>query len=181
MIEFLLALGLFATSVAALASAQLTARRAVFEAQQEVIAGYLVQGIVERILANPGAGPNYLAEELGDGSEAEPGVSCTLVDCSPAAMATFDLAQFEAALLGSNVRYGERTAPGLSEPRACIYRVGDTLAVTLNWRGMVAGASPDSDPCAISGQGLYDDPAGSAGDDRLRRQLTRQVIAVATP
>lgn len=177
LIEVLIAVFILAVGMLGLATMQLTAKRASYEATQRSIATSLAKDIVERMRTNPGQLNAYVVNNIGDESSllsAAP-VNCTAATCTPANLAAYDLSEWEAILVGANEKLGSANAGGLVDPRACITHADGAVEVAIAWRGVNSLTNPAGPTagfiCGESVAGLYDDPDETAGNNLRRRLL----------
>jgi len=170
LIECLLALLLLSVAMIALLSAQLTGKRAAYEALQRGVAVGLAQDMLGRIGVNPGQAGSYAIRNLGDSAAPlpHPARDCSRAECNPAELAAYDLWQWEVALLG-NSEEGDGGAV-LSAPRACITSAGQRVTVAVSWRGFTPVADGSPGDCGADVTGLYD-AAGAPGNNLLRRTV----------
>jgi len=173
LIEVLIAVLVFATGMMALVSAQVAGKMAAYEAQQRSTATALARDIVERMRANPGQLPAYVAANLGDQAARLPGpvANCAAADCVPAELASYDLWQWESLLLGAAETRGISAVGGLVAPRACIFHDRGAVSVAISWRGLGSASKPRASYCGNEATGLYDDPGAAAGNNLRRRQM----------
>jgi type IV pilus assembly protein PilV len=190
LIEVLITLVVLAIGLLGIAALQLLSKRTNFEAAERTIATQLAYDILERMRANPTALQTYAgtsdsaAPVLGYQSAvftAEPTPNCSgsATACSPIALATHDLWEWEQKLLGAQeVTTDGGQAGGLVMPKACIATnvaagVADRsgrYSVAIVWRGNTeisdpvnpVSPAPAFDPYACGrdtgalGTGLYD-------------------------
>ena len=178
LIEVLIAVVIFSLGLLAVASLQVVARKANYEAVQRTAASQLAQGMLERMRANAvsaalvvydGAGERV----LGGGTMGAPANTCQNAGapCPATLMATADLWEWERLLDGwSEVVNGDAVG-GLVSPTACIRGEIDgatgNYEIAIAWRG-VTELDPPADAC---GQG---NPAYGAADE------FRRVIIIQT-
>lgn len=182
LIEVLIAVVIFSVGLLAVASLQVVARKANYEAVQRTAASQLAQGLLERMRANAvsaalvvynGAGERV----LGGGTVAAPGNTCQNAGapCPVTVLATADLWEWERLLDGSfEVANGEAVG-GLVSPTACVRGEIDgatgNYEVAIAWRG-VTESDPPADACGV-GNPAYGD------DDEFRRVITIQTYIQA--
>ena len=175
MLEFLVALLIFSVGMIGLMSAQLTGKKASFDASQRSNATALVRDIVERMRANPGQATAYQVVGAGDdGSRLpQPDADCGVTDCSAEQLAAFDLWQWESLLVGESAQDAVGNAGGLVAPRACIRSADGEVDVVISWQG-VSGSNMTAPPLAPAAcdAGTEDIPVDEAADTRHRHRLT---------
>jgi type IV pilus assembly protein PilV len=157
-----------------LMSAQLTGKKASFDASQRSTATALVRDIVERMRANPGQASAYQVVAAGaEGSRLpQPDADCGATDCSVEQLATFDLWQWEALLVGESAHDANGNAGGLVAPRACIRSADGEVDVVVSWQGVTRAVST-AEPLtpAACDDGSEDVPVEEAGDKPQRHRL----------
>ena len=182
LIEVLIAVVIFSLGLLAVASLQVVARKANYEAVQRTAASQLAQAMLERMRANAvsaalvvydGAGERV----LGGATMGAPANTCQNAGapCPATLMATADLWEWERLLDGwSEVANGDAVG-GLVSPTACIRGEIDgatgNYEIAIAWRG-VTELDPPADAC---GQG---NPAYGAADE-FRRVITIQTYIQA--
>jgi len=173
LIEVLIAVLVLAVGMLSLASMQLAAKRASFEATQRSIATSLAKDIVERMRSNPDQLDAFVVSNIGDEASllATPSKNCSSVTCTPAELVAHDLAEWESLLVGASEKLGTANAGGLVAPRACITHAAGVVTVAIAWRGVSSLTNPADSTCGESVVGLYDDPDEAAGNNLKRRLL----------
>lgn len=167
LIEVLIAVVIFGVGLLTVASLQVVARKANFEAVQRTAATHLAQGMLERMRANRRELGLFIymeAGDLGGGSRAEPANKCqSRADpCSSINMALADLWEWEQLLDGSYEMAGAEAVGGLVSPTACIRGPLGGVAtgiysVAIAWRGATASTDAPADNCG-SGNAAYGAP-----------------------
>lgn len=173
LIEVLVAVFVLAVGILGLATMQLAAKRASYEATQRSIATSLTRDIVERMRANPDQLAAYVVSNIGDEASllATPATNCSSATCTPANLAAYDLSEWESILVGATEKLASANSGGLVAPRACITHVDGTVTVAIAWRGVSSLTNPTESTCGESVVGLYDDPDEAAGNNLKRRLL----------
>jgi type IV pilus assembly protein PilV len=172
MLEFLIALLIFAVGMMGLIAAQLAGKRASFEASQRSTATALARDILERMRANPGQLEAYQVAGVGDhsGRLPAPEADCSFVACTAQQMAAFDVWQWESLLIGEPEQVGGESAGGLVSPRGCIRREGGAITVTVSWLGVTPEGPAAPIACGENpGPGA---PEDAGVETRRRHQLT---------
>jgi type IV pilus assembly protein PilV len=174
LIEVLLALLVFSIAMPGLLSVQVLAMQASSEALQRSMAVLVAQDILSRMKANPDEVSSYVGAGFGDGRQlrAPPATDCDQAPCTPLQLAAHDLWRWESLLAGEVSVDGERNAGGLPLPRACISLHGARVTLTIYWRGAGSYSTDRQSECDPRSEGIYDDPALPAGNNRRRRVLT---------
>jgi type IV pilus assembly protein PilV len=167
LIEVLIALLVLAVGILGLASMQLAAKRASFEATQRSIATSMARDILERMRSNPGLIDSYEVTNMATATT--PGTDCSKVSCDPNGLAEYDLWDWNQMVQGATeTTSGGSNAGGLLNSVVCIDNDNGSVTVEIVWQG-VNDIVPD-----IS---VYDCGAGlsqytsAAGPNYLRRTL----------
>jgi type IV pilus assembly protein PilV len=150
MVELMVALLVFSIGWLGLASAQLTGKRAGYDALQRSVATALAGDLLERVRANPGHASRYAVEALGADGErlSEPEPNCDTSNCSGVQLAAFDLWQWQRQLLG-----GDAGATGtLLAPRACIASDAGMVRVVITWLAVSRSGSQLLSSCGTDSQ-----------------------------
>ena len=174
LVEVMVALLVFATTMTGLLLTHLEARRGAAEALQRSIATLLAQDLLERIRGNPTELASYATLALAGPGTAitPPGQDCASLVCTPRQLAHYDLWHWQNRIRGWNEHTGQRAAGELASPAACIAVSPDTVTLTLVWSGVSSAEPRGSLPCAITDTGLYDNPAHPPGNNLRRRSLS---------
>jgi len=140
LIEVAIAVLVISVGVIGLASLQLSAKRAGFEAVQRTTAAALANDIIERMRNNPTNLLDYDEKELGGGSIATaPTPDCRTASCSGAQLASRDLWEWEQTLDGANERRSGADVGGLNDAAGCIDTnlggIDGRILVTISWEG----------------------------------------------
>ncbi|MFT5394160.1 MAG: type IV pilus assembly protein PilV [Gammaproteobacteria bacterium] len=185
LVEVLVAVLVVGVGVTGLASLQIIAKRANFEATQRATAAAAAQGLVERMRANAGSldiytngGLGYVLQGTTLGS-----VNCTAATCSPSQLALYDLYEFEQALAGNAESLGGRNTGGLVRPTACVTGPNGgsgAYVVAIAWRGMVKLSNPVQHVCG-AGLGRYDTQNVSVVEADVHRRLLVLSTYIAQP
>lgn len=166
LIEVLIAVLVMAIGILGVTAMQVAGKRNIYEATQRSLATALARDILERMRSNPSALSSYVAT-VGRGSISTAPASCNTSDCTPTALASRDLYDFEQALDGASetLTVGTDTSStgGLVSPTACITNNAGNVTVSIAWRG--ASETSDPDPANTCGAGLY------GANDSQRRLL----------
>jgi len=190
LLEVLVAVLVLGIGLTAVASIQMTSKRANFEAVQRATAAMLTQDIIERMRVNPGELAVYTNSGLGLTLS---GTTMSAQDCStgctPAELASHDLYEWEQALSGITEQEGGQNMGGLTLPTACIRGPNGgsgIYSVAIAWRGLNKLSNPvDLDPlnadspytCGAT-SGLYD---GDTANDNVFRRLIVVNTFIAEP
>jgi type IV pilus assembly protein PilV len=180
LIEVLVALIILSVGLLGIAGLQATSKRTSYEALQRTTATMLARDISERMRTNP----DQLASYNGtvDTTTITPPSDClydavsnSTPDCTPAQLATYDLYEWQQAILGASEKQTGSNTGGLVLPTGCItVATGCTsceVTVAIAWRGLTKLANPTIDTCG-STSGNYND----TGTDNVYRR----VIAINT-
>ena len=173
LIEVQIAALVFSVGILGLASMQLGAKRASYEASQRSIATGLARDILERMRSNPGQLAAYVVSEVGDedNPRTNPVQNCAATVCNPAQLASYDLWDWESLLFGGLEKLGGDNTGGLVSPRACISHSDGSVTVAIAWLGLMSASDPAESSCGNSAGALYDDPDENPGNMRRRRLL----------
>lgn len=181
LIEVLIGVFVLTIGLLGIAGLQTVAKTSNFEAIQRTTAVMLAEDIAERMRANPS---NLDAYVVGNDTPitvntgtALPAPACTsAAPCTPAQMATFDLYQWEQAIIGATDQSAGSNTGGLAEPSACITAGATTgeYTIAIAWRGKTPLSNPAASICG-AGTGFYDAASGAAGNNLHRRLLTLNV------
>ncbi len=162
LIEVLIAVIILAIGLLGIAGLQVTSKRTSFEALQRVTAVMLAQDIVERMRANKAQLSTYTAAADVTGTLTAPGTNCTSAACTPAQIVTYDLYQWQQAILGAaetKTSGGVTTnTGGLILPTGCITagaNVGE-VTVAISWRGLTKLSNPGINTCGSTSTNYHD-------------------------
>jgi len=187
LIEALITMFVFAIGILTIAGLQLVSKKANYDAAQRTTASMLANDIAERMRANlstnGAALADYVVEELGGGTLAQPGQDCTAGTCTNSQLAAWDLYEWEQSLDGAT----EDNAGGLVEPSACIRSdtVGGGVGVyhiVIAWRGVTPLSNPtlDQNLTAANAAGCGEGTDKYVDDDTGAKDVYRRVIVVST-
>ncbi len=178
LIEVLVTLIILSIGLLGLAGLQGAAKRSSHQAYQRTLATQLVDGIIERIRANPAAAAGYhtgTSSPLGAASKGDsaPSPNCSSGStCTSAQLATHDLWSWEQAIDGAAITNIDNSkAGGLISPSGCIVLTADAgkintgqLSVILSWQGLTDLSDAGGADC-----GAYD-------KDRRRQTVVNTYI-----
>jgi type IV pilus assembly protein PilV len=176
LIEVLIAVLVLAVGILGLASIQLNAKRAGFEASQRSLAVTYARDILERLRSNPSEAVTY-ANELTD-FDVEIGktlgTDCSTAVCGTAALAAYDVWDWVNIVKGNQILLsdGVTAAGGLLNAFVCINatrnvaNTGDTVEVVISWKGV-----NELDPTIIN-------TVNSCGQGETIYEYTRQDTTV---
>ena len=190
LIEVLVSLVILSFGVLAVVALQLVAKRNNADAGQRTIAAQLAYDMIERMRANSYAAAlnayrTSTTNPVGlvGGTIAAPTQTCedSTLKCTSAQIVTYDMRQWEQALLGAAETVGGSNAGGLVSPTACIEGPaggGDgTYTITIAWRGTIELPDNATVPCGqaaeVGGVRLYGDA------DQYRRSVRLAVYITA--
>lgn len=171
LVEVLVAVVIFGVGLLTVASLQVVARKANYEAVQHTTAAHLAQSMLERMRANRTVLNFYVGATgetvLGGGEMAEPANQCLGTTCDVFEVAAADLWEWEQLLDGSyEVAADGSSVGGLVSPTACIRGPTATLvgvySVSIAWRGTTEILDDVGDDC-----GLGDPDYGAGGSRRV--------------
>ncbi len=182
LLEVLIALLILSIGLLGIAGLQVTSKRINQEAIQRTTATMLARDMIERMRANASQF-TAIYTNAGAGWEFTPSAGITTADtdcfnvtCDAATLASYDLYEWENAILGiTEVSGGGANTGGLVTPTACITVPGGspagTVVIAIAWRGMVAipdQPAPGKNACG-DGTGLYDD--ATTGEANVFRRV----------
>ncbi|MBU0500096.1 MAG: type IV pilus modification protein PilV [Gammaproteobacteria bacterium] len=182
LIEVMVAVFVLSVGLLGVASLQGVAKKANHQAYQRTLATHLVDGIIERIRANPrGAGSYETGKTSYLGGKAtkptEPSPTCAASSCTPAQLAAHDLWEWERAIDGAAITHTDGgDEGGLISPRACIVFLQKEvsksntglISVRLSWRGLA-----DTTDAIVPDDDFKDEcgPENLTDDEKKRRRL----------
>lgn len=174
LIEVLIAVIILAIGLLGIAGLQVTSKRTSFEALQRVTAVMLAQDVIERMRANKGQLAAYIAAADVTGGLGVPGTNCTSAACTTAQIVTYDLYQWQQAIVGAaetKTSGGVTTnTGGLILPTGCITNTTGTtgeVTIAIAWRGLTKLSNPGINACG-SGSTNYHD---TGTDNAFRKVL----------
>ena len=158
LIEVLIAVIILAIGLLGIAGLQVTSKRTSFEALQRVTAVMLAQDIVERMRANKAQLSTYTAAADVTGTLTAPGTNCTSAACTPAQIVTYDLYQWQQAIVGASETKGGANTGGLILPTGCITAGANTgeVTVAIAWRGLTKLSNPGINTCGSTSTNYHD-------------------------
>ena len=152
LIEVLVTLTILSIGLLGVAGLQGMAKRSTHQAYQRTLATQLVDGVIERIRANPTAVASYHtgtgSPQGGDAEASKPSPDCSGVNtCSDTQLAAYDLWAWGQLIDGTAVtRVVDGTTintGGLVSPRGCIVFAADAgktntgqISIILSWEGL---------------------------------------------
>ncbi|MDX1733393.1 MAG: hypothetical protein R3228_03470 [Halioglobus sp.] len=183
MLEFLVALAVFATAAVALQGAQLAGKRLQHDALQRSRAVALARDMLVHIQASGVDASRYEVTNAGDPLRPAAPVTadCARIACTAQQLAAYDLWQWQRALAGAGERRAQEWAGGLLRPRACIVVHAGVATVTINWRSMAPGGDSGAAGCAGNVAGIYDAPDWAPGNRRHLREVSVSAYVGAAP
>jgi type IV pilus assembly protein PilV len=180
LVEVAVAVLVLSIGALGLASLQISAKRAGFEAMQRTEASALAMDILERMRANPATLDDYVTTGIGAAVRnlpAAPDPNCVTSDCTQTELAAWDLWEWERALNGGTTLDADNRSVGsLVRPTGCIsldFAGGRLVTVEIAWEGF---ESFNNDSAGSGcGTGSYDSPAGVTDGNRQLLQMTSYV------
>ncbi len=180
LIEVLISVLILAVGILGLATMQLGAKRASFEATQRSIATSMARDILERMRSNPGELDTYASAASNlvvDTYTGTAGTNCSTVSCTPAQLAAYDMWDWTRMIQGDRTKLSGAAAGGLLNAVVCLHNNAGTapadglVTVVIAWKGVTEiDQTALDDPGGLGlgecGDGQFDT------DDKLRRQLT---------
>ena len=181
LIEVLIALVVLSIGLLGMAGLQGISKQANFEAYQRTLATHLVDGMIERIKANPTDAANYQTGNSGVDSplggatiQNEPNPVCDSGNiCTDAELRAHDLWSWEQMIDGAMVQDpNNNSVGGLFNPQGCIIHTAEAgktntglVTVILTWGGLIE----TSDAVDVGGTTCG---GANAGGDSSRRQVS---------
>lgn len=151
LLEVAIAILVIAIGAIGLASMQLSAKRAGFEAVQRTYASALAMDILERIRLNPSVLESY-EQTVGGATQTTPTATCSGASCTEAQLVTLDLWAWEQGLDGAAETRAGGSVGGLLNPTGCIVVDGRLVQVTIAWEGYETMSDPDAgNDCGLVG------------------------------
>ncbi len=178
LIEVLIAVIILAIGLLGIAGLQVTSKRTSFEALQRVTAVMLTQDIVERMRANKGQLSTYTAaaDVTATVPAAAPATDCATATCTTAQIVTYDLYQWQQAIVGASETKGGANVGGLILPTGCITDPNTTtgeVTIAIAWRGLTKLSDPSINTCG-NGTNNYD--GDTTGDNTFRKVIEVQTF-----
>ena len=159
LIEVLIAVIILAIGLLGIAGLQVTSKRTSFEALQRVTAVMLAQDVIERMRANKGQLAAYIAAADVTGGLGVPGTNCTSAACTTAQIVTYDLYQWQQAIVGASETKAGANVGGLILPTGCITNTTGTtgeVTVAIAWRGLTKLSNPGINACGSGSTNYHD-------------------------
>ncbi len=186
LIEILITVFVIGIGLLGMAGLQVIAKKATYDATQRTLASQAAQSIVTRMRANAGVAGAYVTD---DAVALEiPGTACESTDCTPEALAAWDLYRWGRTLAeGGEVDDEGVASGGLVSPTGCVLN-GATAGhyrVAIAWRGITPLPPPEdpddvTDPANVAcGSDAYLDAEGI--DDFRRVLVLDAFVADPTP
>ena len=151
LIEVLIAVLVLAIGMIGTIGLQGMAKHGNFEALQRTQAVYIAKDISERMSANrANVWENY--EGVYSGSLSAPSTNClgSAADCSATQLATWDLYQFDQAILGASQTINStESVGGMINAEGCIDVDGGLITIAIVWEGIPL-STPVSLPASLS-------------------------------
>lgn len=177
LVEVAVAILVLSIGAIGLASLQISAKRAGYEAMQRTEASSLAMEIFERMRANPDVLDDYEVAAVGSAARSlptAPDPQCIgSTDCTAAELAAWDLWEWERALNGGTT---SNSVGGLVNPTGCITLSGPArrlVSVEIAWQGFEV---LDNDSAGTGcGTGSYDSASGVTDGNRQLLQMVSYV------
>ena len=186
LIEILITVFVIGIGLLGMAGVQVMAKKTTYDATQRTLASQAAQDILTRMRANAGVAAAYVTADAV--ATTAPATACDLADCTPEALAVWDLYRWGRTLAeGGEIDDEGNASGGLVAPTACIL-AGATVGhyrIAIAWRGITPLPPPEdpddpTDPATVDcGRDAYLD---ADGVDDYRRILVMDVfVADPTP
>jgi type IV pilus assembly protein PilV len=159
-LEVLIGLVILVTGILGAVAMQVTAKQGSFDAMQRSLASSLAQDIISRMRANaPLINPNvtlaqYAVNNYGAALNALPGNRCRIaaaVPCTALEVATNDMYEWEAALMGADVIFEGKNNGGLVGAAACITQNVNLYTVIVSWQARNSTMDNGINACGTAG------------------------------
>lgn len=134
MIEILISLIVLSLGSLSAAGLQIVSKNLNHEAQQNLVASFIANDIIEKMRNNPGALTSY--DDAISATEPSP-VCSAAAPCTTTQMAAHDLWQWQQLLNGASVQIGGSNATRLVQPTGCITNTAGKIQVTIAWYGSI--------------------------------------------
>lgn len=140
LLEVLVALVVLSLGCIVAAGLQATSQKTNHDAQQRLIATFLVNDIIEKMRTNPQGLASYATAGLSATNiTSAPTKTCKMTTpCSAIELSALDLWEWQQAMTGFSVTAGATNVGGLIQPTGCIAVNGGSVRVTLSWFGIDA-------------------------------------------
>jgi len=137
LIESLISLVVLSFGTLGVAGLQVTSKQANLEAQQQLIATFLANDMVEKMRNNSIVLDTYAGLDVGGSSIAEqPLPNCSGVNaCTAVQLANQDRWLWEQGIDGATIKKGAINAGGLVTPKGCITNNNGQVQVVISWYG----------------------------------------------
>ena len=151
LMEVLIALVILSIGLLGIAGLQATSKRTSYEAFQRTTATMLAQDIIERMRANNTQLSAYNGT-VDTTTITYTDCGTSTADCTAAQLATYDLYQWQQAILGASETNDSGTnTGGLVSPTGCITVAtactSCDVTVAIAWRGLTAISNPGINTC----------------------------------
>jgi type IV pilus assembly protein PilV len=141
MIEIMISLIVLSLGSLSAAGLQIVSKNLNHEAQQNLVASFVANDIIEKMRNNPGSLANYGGTINGSVSTTEPAPVCSAAaPCTISQMATHDLWLWQQMLNGASVQIGGANATRLVQATGCITNNAGQVQVTIAWFGSMQTA-----------------------------------------
>ena len=141
LIEVLVAMVLIAVAFLGMTKLLFESRKHIHEVQQRSIALSLVNDMIGRMTANPQGLSSYNNSSMISVASADKNCQ-TNASCSAAEMADYDLQEWGKSLFGNSIQKGSGSSlanvGGLVSPVGCITVAGNSVTLSIAWRGKQA-------------------------------------------
>ena len=137
LIEVMVALVIMVIGLIGIFNLHIVAKRSSFESFQQTQASYYANDIINRMKLNR----TLLGSYTGDYpaftvASTPPSPSCADANCSPSQLVAWDLYEWRSAFSGEAEVVGAQNVGGLDTATACIKVNGNSVSVTMTWRGI---------------------------------------------
>ncbi|VAW88328.1 hypothetical protein MNBD_GAMMA16-678 [hydrothermal vent metagenome] len=161
LIESLVSLVVLSFGTIGVAGLQVTSKQANLEAQQQLIATFLANDMVEKMRNNSGVLDTYAGENVGGSSiSSQPLPNCSGVNaCTAVQLASQDRWLWEQGIDGATIKKGIINTGGLVSPKGCISNNNGQVQIVISWYGKDSLSDVGTGTNGVS-------DCGTAGDNR---------------
>lgn len=153
LIEVMVAIFILGIGMISTLALQGTAKSGNLEALQRTQAVLIARDLAERISSNRIANLNDYNGKY-DGTTVTSFTNCqSLANCTAAQMVSWDLYQFDQAILGASESRSGKNTGGLIQAEGCVEHNNGVVSIVIAWKGISLGSSATS-PIADCGSNI---------------------------
>ncbi|CAM4014018.1 MULTISPECIES: type IV pilus modification protein PilV [Shewanella] len=146
LIEVMVSLVILVIGLIGIFNLHVVSKRGSFESFQQTQASYYANDIINRMKLNPTQLANYAGTYSGAPSSVSKQCQGATI-CSSSEMVAWDLYEWQTLFNGTAEQVGTQNVGGLDTPTACIVINGNSVLVTMAWKGIretsIASATSD--------------------------------------